>query len=247
MGISSNYLIELIEEKYFSARNEWIRERLDNTSAENSVRWNELSEEFDGSHSYDDYEYDSWLVFGKSRTDIFNEIVFSIQEVLKTNYSEPAKRNILVMAHGHIVASIEAFLSTTFIDHTLSSEEKIRLLVESDPEFSKRTFTVKEIFTKKENLTSEVSLYLHGLIFHNIEKIKPMYKSVFGIDFGDIGWLKKAIVLRHHCVHRAGYDKDGNEVDLQIEDIEGLINNCSKLVWHIESKILNDTFSDIPF
>lgn len=51
-------------------------------------------------------------------------------------------------------------------------------------------------------------------------------------------WLYKAVELRHHCVHRAGYDKDGNEVDITTKDIELLIRKCSALIHQIDSKIL---------
>jgi len=143
------------------------------------------------------------------------------------------------MIHGHIVAAVEAYLSSTFIDTTLSSENHIRRLVESDPEFAKRKFTVKEIFTKKESLRDDVGKYLQDLIFHKIAKTKEMYLSVLDIDFGEVKWLFDAVELRHHCVHRAGYDKDGNKVDINKKNIESLIENCTVLVQEIESTIMS--------
>ena len=86
-------------------------------------------------------------------------------------------------------------------------------------------------------MRDDVGKYLQDLIFHKIDKVEPMYKSVLGINFGDVKWLFEAVALRHHCVHRAGYDKDGNEVNLGKENIELLISSCSKLVTNIEAEV----------
>jgi hypothetical protein len=246
MGIGSNYLIDLIEEKYFNARDAWIRDHLGEDADENTPSWDELSGAFDEGHTYEDFEYDDWAVTGKSRVQIFNETIVSTRVVLKTSFPETVARNVFVMLYGYVVAAVEAYLATTFIDLTMSSDEHVRRLVETDPEFAKRTFTVKEIFTKNESLKDDVSLYLHGLIFHKVEKVKPMYKSVLGVDLGDLGWLSRAILLRHHCVHRAGYDKDGNEVEIFSEDIEQLIDRCSTLIQHVENKT-EPKWNEIPF
>ena len=65
-----------------------------------------------------------------------------------------------------------------------------------------------------------------------------MYKDVLDIDFGDdIRWLFDAVILRHDCVHRAGYDKDGNEVELDKEKVALLINKCKQLVENIEAEL----------
>jgi hypothetical protein len=110
-------------------------------------------------------------------------------------------------------------------------------LVESDPEFANRKLTVKEIFSKQAGLKDEIGIYLKTLIFHNIEKVKPMYRDVFKIDFGDIGWLVKAVRVRHDCVHRAGYDKDGNDVNLSADDVLALTAECEKLVHKVDTAI----------
>jgi hypothetical protein len=41
-----------------------------------------------------------------------------------------------------------------------------------------------------------------------------MYKQVLDIDFKNTDWLDTAIKVRHHCVHRAGSDKEGKRVNV---------------------------------
>jgi hypothetical protein len=65
-----------------------------------------------------------------------------------------------------------------------------------------------------------------------------MYRSVFNIDFGDIKWLFKAVIARHDCVHRAGYNKDRDEVNLNRQIILDLVTQCAALVHKVDADIL---------
>jgi hypothetical protein len=251
MGRAKEYWMEQQEEAAHEEKCEWIREFLEDDEVEEyTPEWHEAEEAYEEYKSqmhldwenlmYEREYQDYWTVEGKTTFQIFNEIIDSSQEIINIEISNQSKRNLLVMLYGHIVAAVEAYLSSTFIEKVLSSEDSnyIRKLVENDPEFGKRKFTIKEIFTKQEELKNEVKLYLRDLIFHKIDKVKPMYKDVLDIDFGDdIKWLFDAVILRHDCVHRAGYDKDGDEVELDKEKVELLINNCKQLVENIEAEL----------
>lgn len=243
MGIGSNLMIELQEQRYLEERTEWIQAQLDNPEADEfSEGWDELSDEYDKYYATDDEQdfsdFENWTVKGKAKIEIFDETIKASKEVLNSKFSSITSKNILVMLQGHIVASVEAYLSSTFIEAALSSDRFLRKLVESDPELAKAKFSLKDIFTKQDNLRNDLGKYLQDLIFHKIDKVNLLYSSVLDIDLGDVKWLYKAVELRHHCVHRAGYDKDGNEVDITVSDIEALITLCNKLVHFIESEIL---------
>lgn len=243
MGIGSNLMIELQEERYREERAKWIQEQLGDPEADEfSDGWDELSEEYDDLSITNDeqafFEFENWEVEGKTKIEIFDENIKASLEVLHTRFTSITAKNILVMLHGHVVASVEAFLSSTFISVALSSDQYLRKLVENDPELAKAKFSLKDIFTKQDNLKNDLSKYLQDLIFHKIDKVNLLYSSVLGIGFGDVKWLYKAVELRHHCVHRAGYDKDGNEVDITVLDIETLIAQSNDLVHFIEEEVV---------
>jgi hypothetical protein len=234
--------MERMEDEAWEERAEWIRERLNDPEAdEDTEGWDELSEEFDQEHQFHDFDQyeDDWIVEGKSRLEIFFENIEATLEILNQSVKPRYEKNLIVMLFGHVVATLEAYLSSTFIHYALSSESHMRRLVENDPEFAKRKFTVQEMFTKREKLKGDLSEYLKGLIFHDIAKVKPLYRSVLNIDFGDVNWLFQAVQVRHHCVHRAGYDKDGNEVDLKKEDVVTLTGQATDLVHEIESMLIS--------
>lgn len=247
MGLAKQRWMERMEDEAWVERAEWIRERLDNPDADEDTQgWDELSEEFDRENQFRDYDQyeDDWDVEGKSRVEIFDENIEATLEFLNQSVMSRYEKNLVVMLYGHVVATVEAYLSSTFINYALSSEKHMRRLVEKDPEFAKRKFTVQEIFTKREELKGDLSEYLKGLIFHDIAKVKPLYRSVLDIDFGDVKWLFQAVLVRHHCVHRAGYDKDGNEVALNKIDVVTLTSQASDLVHKIESLLITMPIDD---
>ena len=242
MGLTKQLWMEQQEQDYLDEKAEWIRKRLGDPDADEfSDGWDQLSEEYDLFHSgssRDPYE-DDWGVLGKSRIEIFDENIAASRDILALSLTVSSTKNLLVMLHAHVVTAVEAYLSSTFIEKALSAELFMRKLVETDPEFAKRKFTIKEIFTKRDSLKDDLRQYLKDLIFHDVAKVKEMYKSVLEIDFGEIGWLFQAVVLRHDCVHRAGYDKDGNEVPLTKTSIKELIEQCAMLVHEVESSVMS--------
>ena len=244
MGQAKNALIEQQEDESWEEKCEWIREQLENDEADEYTEgWDELSEEFNSIHnqncSFEDWHEDEWSVVGKTRFEIFDETINASKSILDITLPQSSYKNLWVMLYGHIVAAIESYLSSTFIEVTLSAEDHMRKIVESDPEFANRKFTIKEIFVKREDLKDDLRRYLKELIFHDIAKVKPMYLSVLDIDFGDVKWLFRAVMLRHHCVHRAGYDKEGTEVSITKETVTELMNKAVIMVGNVESAITN--------
>nr|WP_320125676.1 hypothetical protein [uncultured Shewanella sp.] len=184
---------------------------------------------------YDWYEENE----NKDHHDLLTEQLDSVDQILNLTVPGDAKFSFLVMIHAHVVSAIEGYLAGVFIHLVCNSEVLTRKLIESDPEFSKRKFTLREIYQEQDALKVTVASYLKGLIFHDLKKIQPMYKSVLGYELSNLSWLFKAVELRHHCVHRAGYDKEGNKIDLSVESVSGLFMQVHKLGEDINEAIKN--------
>lgn len=241
MGIAKRLWMEQIEDVHADERAYWIREQLDDDDADEShPEWDDLAEQFDSQKRNERFEYDDeWYVPGKTRKGLFDKGMSAVEEMLQVAVSPTTQKILYVMLHAHVVASVEAFLSSTFITVTLSDEKYIQRLVESDPEFAGRKFTLKEIFAKQASLKGDIAAYLKDLIFHKLEKVKEMYREVLSIDFGDLGWLFGAVIIRHDCVHRAGYTKDGDEVNLTADSIRDLVAKCTELVHRVDLEVEN--------
>lgn len=196
----------------------------------------------------DEQEELNWVIESQDQIDIFKAHISSVESLLSLDVNDEVKFSMLVMLYGHVVAAVEAYLSSTFIHNVTNSERLIRKLVETDPAFSKRTFTLKEIFEKQESLKLTVANHLKDLIFHDLKKIKPMYRDVFEYDFGDISWLFQAVQVRHHCVHRAGYDKDGKKIEVSDEKLRELVAKSVELVDALEVRAKEIEFDNkLPF
>lgn len=178
-----------------------------------------------------------WEIESTKQLDIYKKVTTDIVILLKMDHPFDTQATLNNMLYAQVVTAIEAYLSGIFIHTVVKSDALIRKLVESDPELAKRQFSLQEIFNQWENLKILVARYLKDLIFHDIKKIKPMYHSVLDIDFGDVGWLFKAVLIRHDCIHRNGFDKDGNQTKIDTETIKELIGNCTRLVSIIEEEI----------
>lgn len=178
-----------------------------------------------------------WELVNSEQLEMFNKQLAGISEILQIEITQSAQFSFLVMLHAHIVSTLEHFLFTTFIHNVTSSEKLMRKLIETDPEFINRKFTLKEIYAQHSNIKSTVATYLKGIIFHDMRKVKPMYHKVLGYDFGDIPWLFRAVMVRHDCVHRAGYDKEGKPVSVSSKSIEELVRNCRDLAERIDTHI----------
>lgn len=178
-----------------------------------------------------------WEIESTKQLDIYKKVTTDVVILLRMDHPVETQATLNNILYAQVVTAVEAYLSGIFIRTVVNSEVHTRKLIESDPELAKRQFSLKEIFTQWENLKVLVARYLKDIIFHDIKKIKPMYHSVLEIDFGDVGWLFKAVLIRHDCVHRNGFDKEGGQTKIDTETIIELIQNCTRLVSIIEEEI----------
>jgi hypothetical protein len=187
-------------------------------------------------HNEEDAEL-TWVIKSSIQLDQFVEILRDVVALVRANITIPNITTLHNMAYAQVVTAVEAYLSSVFIQTIVNSETHMRKLVETDPEFAKRKFCLNEIFVQRENLQLVVARYLHDLIFHDLKKIKPMFKDVLDIDFGEIAWLYRAVLLRHDCVHRNGVDKAGKPTGIDQQDIESLVKECVSLISKVDEEV----------
>lgn len=168
-----------------------------------------------------------------------SEQINTYRDVLRHAYRlvEDLKGTLCNMIYAQMVTAVEAYRSGTFIRTVINSDALIRKLVMTDPALANRPLLLKGMFSRLEGLKLTVAKYLQDLIFHDLKKVKPMYASVLDIDFGDIGWLFRAVLIRHDCVHRNGVNMEGKPTDVDEPAIVELIKNCSPLVVDIDQQV----------
>lgn len=151
--------------------------------------------------------------------------------------------------YANLIACMESYLSDKFIQAVLKDKESKRKFVETFKDYNDVKFSVSQIFSKYDNLDQYIKKTLKDVIYHNLPKVKGMYKDALDIDIGDISELMKCVSIRHHIVHRNGRDKDGNLINIEKEDIEALADKLSMFIENIErqfsSKMMSDVFKDL--
>ncbi|MEH2280439.1 MAG: HEPN domain-containing protein [Nostoc sp.] len=160
---------------------------------------------------------------------------------MRTLDKDEVQQYLFRLLYINVITALETFLSDAFINTVLKDRVLIRKFVESNPDFAKHKFSLKELFFKLDKIDEEVKKYLSSQLWHNLKKVKPMYKDTFNIEFPkDLKELFKAIEKRHHFVHRNGKSKNGEEITLTQKNIEELVVEARKLVDHIDKQFGNN-------
>lgn len=135
---------------------------------------------------------------------------------------------------ANIITCLETYLADALINTVLDNECYLRKFVENFKEYNDNSFKLCDIYKKFENLKKQVKEDLHMLMYHNLYKIRPIYKKTFDIDFpNNISDVAKKISIRHHLVHRNGKDLDDNQIIITKEELNqtyDLIFNFVKII-----------------
>lgn len=146
----------------------------------------------------DSYHHTGVLLadFGKDHgRDLVNRLVFSQQ-----------------------VTALEAYLGDTLLNKVAADPTATQRLIDKDDDLSNQKFTLTQIRNEPNLVARRVRVHLRSILYHNLAKVDVLYDIALGIRILDLtsdrAALFKAIKLRHDCVHRNGFDKDGNELSV---------------------------------
>jgi hypothetical protein len=92
-----------------------------------------------------------------------------------------------------------------------------RLMAE-DKDLAKERFSLADIAARPDLVEQTVREYLRSILYHNLAKVDFLYKSAMQFRILDLpvdkDRLFQAIKYRHDCVHRNGFDAEGNELTI---------------------------------
>jgi len=203
------------------------------------------SHQWSGKPSADDFD-DYYFSVIASNTEFYKtllENLDNIEALLNIDLDSKLQQPFLRLLYANVVTGLETFLSDAFINTVIGNLALLRKFVETNPDFEKRKLTLSEIFTRMHDLEKEISNYLLDLIWYNLEKIKPMYKTTLDIDFpDDLKPLFKAIVIRHDIVHRNGKTKEGKEIKLSQADVEQLLTDIRHFGQFVDKQFEENEF-----
>jgi predicted RNA-binding Zn-ribbon protein involved in translation (DUF1610 family) len=146
-----------------------------------------------------------------------------------------------------VITALESFLADTIIGRIKADRETLKKIVAFDTDWSREKVSIGDL-AKSDDLLYEFTLAkLRETNFHNLNRAATFYSNAFNVNIRadtDL-WVRMLayIKVRHDCVHRNGYDFDGNRRDdFTQEFIDAAAQDCRTIVLAID-----DAMNPVPF
>jgi hypothetical protein len=182
----------------------------------------------------------SYLASDIINVDYDHNFQASIQDIVRLTNAEvddSVRSSFHRLLYANIITVLEAYLADAFIKTTLRDPSLIRKFVETTLFFKKERIKISEIYNKMEGLKHRVTEYLGKVMWHDLAKVKGMYRDTLGIELPEnMPELYRAIMIRHDIVHRNGKTKVGVEHNITLENIVSLIAIVRSLVESINAQ-----------
>lgn len=122
------------------------------------------------------------------------------------------------MIFSQQITALEAYLGDTLLNEVMGDKVAMQRLIDKDADLAKEKFTLSEVSKDPGLVERKVRTHLREVMYHNLKKVDVLYNIALGVRILDLAADKaslfKAVLLRHDCVHRNGFDKEGNEIDV---------------------------------
>jgi hypothetical protein len=142
------------------------------------------------------------------------------------------------LLYANVITALETYLSDTFVNTVLSSNEALRRYVEKAPEFNKTLIPYSDVFTAAEGAQQKVKQHLLSLAWHNLAKVQPMYREALRVDLSHcLTDVARAIAKRRDIVHRNGTNRDGQPVVVSADDVVALADTVERFAVKIEEQL----------
>lgn len=178
----------------------------------------EVISDFDYGLEHDTPAPDEWVDYSvpDDPFTIFMDSYHHTGDLLADHGSENGSHLVNRLIFSHQITAMEAYLADRLINEIESDADAFRRLLDEDVDLSKQKFTLAEISRDPALVGGKVREHLRSIQYHNLAKVDVLYNMALGIRILDLvedtSRLFKAVMLRHDCVHRNGFDKDGNEI-----------------------------------
>ncbi len=187
-------------------------------------------------------DYDEYLAQDIARiTEYYHNFsgaILDIEKLLKTKVDDSVSSVFRRMLYVNVITALETYLSDAFINTVANRPELMRRFIETTPEFQAEKVPLSEVFKAVEQIERKARSYLIDVVWHHLDRIKPMYRATLGIEFPpEAGPIFRAILARHDIVHRNGKKKDGKEILIAPKEITDLISEVEKFVQHIDTQL----------
>lgn len=179
---------------------------------------------------------------GRTSLETYHGSIRQIRDLMKVRIEDPELVNCYYrMMYANVIAAMEAYLSKTIISCVLGDDEVFWTFVRNF-DWNKEKVSVADIKEVYDGMGIKVQTALAEILYHNLPKVKNIYRAALGIDIltdtDELGFLCRAIEIRHDIVHRNGRssEKDAYHI-ITAEMVDDLISHVDRLVDDIERQL----------
>jgi len=180
----------------------------------------ELVEDLDYGLEHDEPEPDDWLDYEAPSNpyQVFMNSYHHTGDLLADHGGTRGDHVVNRMIFSHQITALEAYLGDTLLNEVMRDRAAIQRLIDQDDDLKKEKFTLSEISNDPGLVERKVREHVRSVMYHNLKKVDVLYSIALGMRILSLATDKpslfKAVLLRHDCVHRNGFDKDGKEIDV---------------------------------
>lgn len=165
--------------------------------------------------SYENVRYDAddeffeWYSKSNEFYEDFNDSITEYKTILNSDFAKD-NQSLLKMIDASIVSAMETFLGDVLISKVQKNEKYLLRASKNLNDFKDEKITISEILENPECAKIKIINGLRGFLYHNLPKVKNVYKLVLGIDIkNDLNPLMQVVSRRHDIIHRNGKNNDG--------------------------------------
>ena len=180
----------------------------------------EVVEDFDYGLEHGEPEPDDWLDYEAPSNPywVFMNSYHHTGDLLADHGGARGDHLVNRMIFSHQITALEAYLSDTLLNEVMADKAAMQRMIDQDEDLGKEKFTLSEVSKDPGLVERKVREHLRSVMYHNLKKVDVLYNIALGVRIlnlaADKSSLFKAVLLRHDCVHRNGFDKDRNEIDV---------------------------------
>lgn len=202
----------------------------------------EVIEDFNYGLEQGEQVQDEWVDYAvpDNPFTIFMSSYHHTGDLLADHGSDGGAHLVNRMIFSHQITAMEAYLADRLINEIDADAGAFQRLLEQDEDLAKEKFTLVDISKDPALVQNKVRDHLRAIQYHNLAKVDVLYNIALGFRILNLAKEKpklfKAVMLRHDCVHRNGFDKNGKELKVFtkafVQDTADLIKSFVESIEH---------------
>ena len=142
---------------------------------------------------------------------------------------------MLRLLYANVVTSLEVYLYGLTTD-LIQSNSSLLLNVARSEKFKARKLPI--YFALQNDLTQYFLQLVSEINFHNLSDIEPLFREAFDVKIPLNDEVLQAIKVRHDIVHRDGFSKAGDPVNIEPSTLKKTVHAVSELVKSVDRQVV---------